>query len=459
VARSTPGGVTAAGLAVQAPAGEPARPRPTLGARHVAAVCVGIVIGAGIFRAPSLVAGGVGDASIFMLAWIVGGALSIVGALCYAELASTWPSAGGDYYFLRRAFGPRIGFLYAWARLAVVQTGSIALLSFVVGDYGSRLLDLGPYGPAILAASTVAGLTALNWAGVRYGAESQLWLTALEVMAVLAVAAAGLLLVEPVSGAGGTTQQGSLGLVLVFVLLTYGGWSEAVFLAGELRSASRRMMTVLVGSLALVTLLYTLINLAYLRALGLPGIAGSHAVAADLMERAAGAWGAAAISLVVALSALTSANATTMTGARTTYALGCEFRGLGWLGRWSARRETPGPALLAQGAIALALVAAGAFSPDGFRLAVEYTAPVFWFFFLLVGLALFVLRRREPDVRRPFRVPLYPVLPAGFCLTSAYLLYSSVAYTGWSALAGVAVLAAGAVLLIFFQPRPQETMS
>lgn len=420
------------------------------------AVCVGIVIGAGIFRTPSLVAGASGSETIFLLTWLAGGALSIIGALCYAELAAAWPNAGGDYHFLGRAFGWRLAFVYAWARMSVIQTGSLALLSFVFGDYMNQLLSLGPNGPAIYAAAIVVGLTALNWIGVRQGAGAQLWLTVLEVAGLMAVIVAGLLIAPPAAVEASVRSESALGLVMVFVLLTYGGWSEAVYLSAELRGARRRIAWALVASLVIVTLLYVLANLAFLRALGLSGTAGSDAVAAELMRGAFGPAGAAAISLIVAISALTSANATAITGARTAFAVGRNFSALGWLGQWSGERDTPGNALLAQGGIALLLVLAGAFALDGFRLAVEYTAPVFWLFFLLVGISLFVLRIREPDADRPFRVPFYPFLPAVFCATSAYLLYSSVAYTGASAWVGVAVLAVGGLMLLVIRPTSTE---
>lgn len=432
-------------------------PRPTLGARHVFAITIGIVIGAGIFRTPSLVAASSGSEAAFLLVWLAGGLLSIVGALCYAELASTYPSAGGDYHFLSRAFGRRLGFLYAWARLSVIQTGSMALLAYLFGDYAAELVPLGPFGPALYAAAAVIALTLLNWVHVRHGTGTQIWLTLLEVGGLVAIIAGGLLLAEPASGAAAAPGgESAIGLMMVFVLLTYGGWSEAAYVSAELRGGRRRIAFVLVGSLAVITLLYLLVNFAYLRALGLGGIAGSDAVAADLMRLAFGPAGAIAISLLVAVSALTSLNATAITGARTTYALGGNFARLRWLGRWDGTRGTPGNALLAQCAVALLLVLAGAFTRDGFQLAVEYTAPVFWFFLLLVGVALFVLRAREPAAERPFRVPLYPLLPAIFCLTSAYLLYSSVAYTGASALAGVGVLAIGALLLMVLRDPPEE---
>jgi amino acid transporter len=245
-------------------------------------------------------------------------------------------------------------------------------------------------------------------------------------------------------------------MMMVFVLLTYGGWSETVYLSMELKGSPRRMGTIMVCGLLIVAVLYLLANIAFLRTLGLEGIAGSDAVAAEVMRRAMGEPGAAVISLVVAIAALTSANATAITGARSTYALGQSFPGLGWLGHWHGRRETPGNALIAQGGVALILVLAGAFARDGFALAVDYTAPVFWAFLLLVGLGLFVLRIREPDVERPFRVPLYPVLPALFCLTCGYMLWSSVTYTGAGALVGIAVLVIGGCILLLLSPKQTE---
>lgn len=432
-------------------------PQPTIRARELLAVTVGIVIGAGIFKTPSLVAGASGSEAVFLATWVAGGLLSIVGALCYAELASAFPSVGGDYHFLVRAFGERTGFLYAWARLSVIQTGSLALLAFIFGDYASSLVPLGPVSSTLYAGAAVMALTAINWIHVRAGTGSQIWLTALEVGGLIALIVVGL----TAAGAGTIpsaqrAESGSLGLTLVFVLLTYGGWSEAAYLSAELRAGKRRMAAVLVGSLTLVTLLYLFVNLAYLKALGLQGIAASNAVAADMIRPVAGPAGAAAISLLVAVAALTSANATAITGARTTYALGRNFRQLNWLGRWS-EGGTPRHALVFQGAVALLLIGVGGFARSGFQMVVEYTAPVFWLFLLLVGISLFVLRVKEPDAERPFPVPFYPWFPLIFCGTSAFLLYSSIAYTGISALVGVGVLAIGAVLLLFLDPTHKET--
>lgn len=433
-------------------------PRPSIGLLEAVTITIGIVVGAGIYRTPSLVAGAADDAGGVLLAWAAGGLISIIGALCYAELASSFPHAGGDYHFLSRAFGRRLAFLYGWARLSVVQTGSIALLAFVFGDYASQLMDLGPWSASVYAAGAVAAVTFVQWCGVRAGTGVQNWLTGLEIAGLGVVIVAGLILAPPAPAAPTTPGTGEFGLVMVFVLLTFGGWSEAVYFSAELKGARRRMAPVLICSLLLITALYVLANAAYLRALGLAGAARSEAVAADVMQLAFGPAGAALISLFIATAALTSVNATVFTGARSAFAWGRDHPALAWLGRWDSSAATPRNGLVVQGLAALALVLAGSFTRDGFRTAVEYTAPVFWGFLLLVGLALFRLRRLEPHVERPFRVPLYPLLPAVFVATNAYLLYSSVAYTGRGALFGLGVVAAGALLLnLLPSSRRKET--
>jgi basic amino acid/polyamine antiporter, APA family len=420
-------------------------PLAVLRLRDAIALIVGTIVGVGIFRTPSLVAEHAGSMSIALLAWLAGGLVSLLGALCYAELASTYPNTGGDYHYLTRAFGPRLGFLFAWARLSVVQTGAIALLAFVLGDYATELLGLGPWGSPLCAAVIVVILTATNIVGVRQGTTAQNVLTALEVGGILVVAMAGLAAAPAAGIATATTSMspGTFGLVMVFVLLTYGGWNEAAYLSGEVRDPGRTMVRALVWSLALVTSLYLLLNWTFLATLGVAGVAGSKAVAADVAHAALGPGAARLTGILIVVAALTSINAAIFTGARSSYAVGRDFSALGFLGRWHPVTRTPVNALLTQGTMALALVALGGLTRSGFETMVEYTAPVFWLFLFLTGVALFVLRRRDPDRPRPFRVPFYPLTPLAFCVSSGYLVYSSLAYTGLGALVGVAVLAAG----------------
>jgi len=448
------------------PSGSPAvkesQPTAVLSLTDAIALIVGIVIGAGIFRTPSLVAANSDSGTMFLLAWLAGGIVSLVGALCYAELTTAFPNTGGDYHFLMRAFGKRLAFLFAWARMSVIQTGSIALLAFIFGDYASRLLSLGEYSSVIYAAMVVISLTAINVMGITFGTLTQKILTTVEVTGILLIIAAGFFLApdNPVASAApaASASNSSAGLAMVVVLLTFGGWNEAAYISAELRSAKRKMATALIFSILLITIIYVLVNMAYLNVLGLSNMAGSKAVAVDLMQITLGQPGVVLIGLLVAISALTSANATIFTGARTNYALGRDFPVLGGLSQWSSRKSAPVNAFLVQGAISLALVSLGLITRSGFETMLDYTAPVFWFFFLLVGISLFVLRYREPNAERPFRVPLYPITPLIFCLMSAYLLYSSVVYTGLGALVGIGVLIAGIIFLAALTYREKKQL-
>lgn len=434
--------------------GKVAAPQPALTFVDAVAITVGIVIGAGIFETPSLVAAEVSSGGVALTTWLLGGAMSLVGALCYAELATAYPHAGGNYHYLQRAFGKNLAFLFGWARMTVIQTGSIALLAFVFGDYASQLFRVGDYSPSLYAAVAVTFLTALNIVGVKLGKWAQIWFTAAEVLGLLLVAVVGLVFTwnstPPVTV---PPTQAGLGSAMIFVLLSYGGWNEAAYISAELRDVRRNMVRSLLVSIAIITGSYLLINWAYIQGLGLSGMAASEAVAADLMRRVVGEPGAVLISLLIAVSTLGSINATIFTGARTNYALGQDFSLFAFLGRWHERANTPKAALLVQGAITLALVLLGSLTRNGFKTMVDYTAPVFWFFFLLTGVSLFVLRVQEPEVPRPFRVPFYPLTPILFCLICGYLLYSSLAFTGIGALVGVAVVASGAPVLLLMGRR------
>lgn len=413
---------------------------------------LGIVIGAGIFRSPSIVAGNSESGVSFLSYWIAGGVISLIGALCYAELTTAFPDTGGDYHFLTRAFGKRFAFLFAWARLSVIQTGSIALLSYIFGDYVSQVYNLGEYSSVIYAFTIVILLTGINILGIRLGTGTQKLLTAVEVSGTLMIIIAGLFFAPATQAPESTVSSGSgysSGLAMVFVLLTFGGWNEAAYITAELRSGHRSMVKVLVSAISIITVIYVLINIAYLKVLGLGGMAQSNAVAGDLMSVTFGSKAVYLIGALIAVSSLTSANATIFTGARTNYALGKDFRIFSPLGKWNSEVSAPVNALLVQGLISLGLVGLGLVTRKGFETIVEYTAPVFWFFFLMTGIALFVLRGRKPEAANPFRVPLYPLTPVIFCLSSAYLLYSSLVYTGLGALVGVGVLALGFILLLF----------
>lgn len=427
-------------------------PAPALSTFDAVMITVGIVIGAGIFQTPTLTAQIAGSPQLMLTAWVLGGVLSFIGALTYAELASTYPGAGGDYTFLTRAYGRNVSFMFAWARSGVICTGSIALLGFILGDYLMRLHDLGAFSSAIYAALAVLLLTAINLAGLRSSSRMQNVLAALEIAGVVFVAVVGMTLTPaPASSeAAHTSDVGAFGLAMVFVLLTYGGWNEAAYVSAEVRGGARAILRTLLISIAVITFAYVLFVAGVLHALGFDGLTGSKAVGVDVVERAFGSSAGQAIGVLVAIASLTSMNSTMIVGARSNYAVAHDWPALAFMSGWRGERNTPAVGFVVQAAIALALIVFGAIEKDGFATMVEFTAPVFWFFFMLSGVALFVSRKREPSIERPFRTPLYPLLPALFVVTCAYLFYSSVmhARSQNAGFVALAVMASGAVALL-----------
>ncbi|HET9402977.1 MAG TPA: amino acid permease [Burkholderiales bacterium] len=447
----------------QQQAGGGGQPRPTLTVFDAVAMIVGIVIGVGIFKAPAIVAGNVSGETAFIALWIIGGLVSLVGALCYAELGSSHPNAGGEYYFLSKAYGDWLGFLFAWARMTVIQTGAIAAIAFVFGDYASALLPLGSKSSAIYAGLAVIAITALNVAGTSQSKWVQNVLTTALALAVLVIVVSGLTASGATAPAPAPAPaEGKAwfsGLALIFVLLTYGGWNEAAYLTAEMRDTRRNIVRALVIGIVVITVLYLLLNLAYLKALGLAGMQSSKAIASDLMRVTWGEGGAWLLGIVVVSAALSTLNATVFTGARTNYALGRDFVIFRALGRWNEKSSAPVNALLVQGAISLALVGLASFTPDGFQTMVAYTAPAFWLFFLLTGISLFLLRRQPPANADPFRVPLYPLTPILFAAACAWMLYSSFNYAmsldpgSIGAMVGIAMLASGIPVLMWAKRR------
>jgi basic amino acid/polyamine antiporter, APA family len=426
-------------------------PSKVLSLTDCVAIIVGLVVGTGIFSFPSIVAGVLGQTEAILIVWLAGGVVSIIGALCYAELATTYPSAGGEYHFLSRAYGPHVGFMFAWARLTVIQSGSIALFAYIFGDYATQLVPLGPYSSALYAAITIIALTLLNLAGIRQTATFQ------KGMFVATLAGLGILIfagvfqgaeAAAVTAAPATLSAASIGTAMLLVLLTFGGWNEAAYISAEVQNPQRNMVRALIIGIAIITALYVAVNFAYLSVLGPAGMASSKAIAADVMRAAFGDVGAVIITFVVLILILDNTHITLFTGARSAYALGQDFPLFRGLAQWDAVRGVPTRGVIFQAIIALLIVAFAAFVRSGVQTVVDFLQPVFWVFFFLTGVSLFVLRARDPDAVRPFRVPFYPVTPALFCLTGAYMLYNSVSFTGRGALAGVVVLVLGLPVLV-----------
>ena len=409
-------------------------PRRVLGPFAAASVVVGMVVGAGIFRSASLVAANLQNDTLVLAAWALGGLFALCGALVYAELASAFPHPGGDYRFLRLAFGPLVAFLFAWSRFAVIFSASAAMLAFVAADYLAELVPLSRAARGGVAALAVVVLTALNLAGVKRSTGGQIVLVSADVAAllVLGVAAASLI------AAGTPPLQPTLapqpfgaaafGQAMVFVMLAFGGFNDAATLSAEVRRP-RDMIAALVGGMGLVTALYLLANWAYLAGLGGAGLAASAAPAAQLMYRAFGPAGQAAMVIFVGIAALAIINALVIVGGRTLFAVAGDEPALGRLAAWDAASGVPRRAIWVQCAVSLCLIAWGSWS-TGFAQMVDFLSPVFWLFLSLTGPALIILRRRAPQTPRPFAVPLYPLVPLVFTAGCLFVLQSSVRYVG-----------------------------
>jgi amino acid transporter len=429
-------------------------------------VIIGIVIGAGIYETAPFILSCVASPGQAMLVWALGGVLSVVGALCYAELATTYPKVGGDYFFQRRAFGPWAGFLFSWSQLTVIMSGSIGLMAFVFADYAVRLFGLGPKDSPWLAVAAVVVLSLANVAGLKSGRRTQNILTALKAVGLTAIVVAGLGWPQASAAAPAPAGGGiGFGLALILVLYTYGGWNDAAFIVAEMKDKQRNIPRALFLGTAGVAVIYLLVNAAYLNGLGFAAARNSKAIAADVLQGPLGTAGAATMSVLVMISALGALNGLILTGARIYAAAGADFPAFGVLARWHSRWGTPVPSILAQMILTLLLVLlvgheagravltaamkAGGFGTlaweghGGFDTLLKCTAPVFWIFFLLTGVSVFVLRAKDRDLPRPFPVPLYPLLPLVFCGMCGYMLYSAINYAGKLSLVGLVPLVAG----------------
>jgi amino acid transporter len=346
-----------------------------------------------------------------------------------------------------------------------VQTGALAAAAFIAGNYIASAVPVGS--PAAYAVVLVMALTALNAFGLSLGKWTQNGLAVAITVGLLAVIGAGFYaaavglppaegVVEPGGGAAGAPGLGAIGLAMVFILYTYGGWNEAAYLSAEIRAPQRNIALALVLGVVAVTSVYTIVNAAFLAGLGRERMASSEAVAADLLALVAGRPGAIFVSALVVVAVLSTLNATIITGARSNYALGRDFPQLfGFMGRWREESSVPRPALLVQAAISVFLIIGAPifFGAGGVEAMVAYTAPVFWFFFFLVGFSVPILRTWDPVAERPFRVPLYPVTPFLFSLVCLYMFFSAIAYAGIGSLVGVAVLVVGIPLLALTRAR------
>ena len=418
-----------------------ARPVPVLGLFDAACIIVGCIVGTGIFMTPMSVAQLVPSVPLILFAWALAGVLCITGALCYSELAVAYPKAGGEYVYFSRAFGTWSGFLFSWSNMLVTRTGSIAAIAFAFGTYADQVLSLGSYSVRLYAGLSILIFTAVNIAGVRVGSTGQNILTVCKVVGIVTVFLVAIL--HPATSGSITSTQGSASqanfmVAMILILWTYGGWSEAAYVAAEVRNPDRNLPRSIIYGTLLVIILYVCLNGAFLWALGVKGVGASEAVAADCLGAALGDAGRRFISVLVMVSALGAVNGYILTGARITYAMGAESTLLAPLGRWNAKLGVPVWSLVVQGAISILLLGTGSFKE-----LVEYTAAGAWLFFGLVPISLIVLRCRDTGTPRGYRVPFYPFVPLLFCLVCFYMLYSSINYAGRGALYGFLIVLSG----------------
>ena len=275
-------------------------------------------------------------------------------------------------------------------RITVIQTGSIAMLAYIAGDYMARLFPIGDFSAAIYATAVVVILRWSMYQAFTWGQPSRNF-TALQFTGIAIIISVDSLpsasLPISIPAAESTPEFSSIGLALLFVLLSFGGWNEAAYISSELKSGSKSIVKVLVSAILFITLLYLMINMVFLKVLGLKVMAASDAVGVEMMKVTLGDKGVILIGMLVTLSALTSLNTTIFTGSRSSYALGRDYNQLAFLGEWSGKRSAPVNALYLQGTVAVLLILFGAFTRSGFEAMVDFTAPVFWFFFMSIGLA------------------------------------------------------------------------
>ena len=492
---------------------------PRLGLWDAVSLVIGIVVGTSIFRTAPEVFQNTSGPWPALGAWFLGGVLSIIGALCYAELATTYTRAGGDYEYLTRAFGPWAGFLFGWAQLTAVLTSSIGTMAYTFADYGVKLFRMNESGAVWLAATPIVGATILNALGTSLGKTTQNICTVAKVTGLIGVVLAGVAAADwtnlafaplpsgerlgegalasgegvSIDGAekseippliapqkttalrsvatgdraqllppfeGGGWQ--SFGLAMVFVLYAYGGWNDAAFVAAEVRDRRRNLPLALIGGVLGVTAVYLAVNVAYLAGLGFDAARATRTPATDVIEAAIGSAGGNLASILVMISALGAINGMVLVGSRVYAAAGADHRPLRWLSGWDAERGAPRAALLAQAAVSLGMVfAVSLVDPsDGFGTLLAATAPVFWSFLMGTGASVIILRWSDPLRERPFAVPFYPLPPLIFCATCGYMLCSSLTYalskSPWLPLMGVGPVAVGLAVYLL-TPRESAT--
>jgi basic amino acid/polyamine antiporter, APA family len=437
-----------------------------LNASHATSIVVGIIIGSGIFLVPREMMAAVGSSRTVYVVWIVGGILSLCGAMTYAEIAAARPRYGGEYAFLREAYGDLTAFLYMWTQITVAKPASLATiaagLARVLGTFAifsafARPAFFHLYWGQIFAIAVTWLIACLNIVGTRRSANVQLLLTWLKGALILVIAGFCF------GAAGGhgswhnfaTDYTGARGgfsgfmIALVAALWAYDGWSDVVTMAGEVQRPQRSMPLALVGGVVIVGALYMLTNAAIQFVLPAAVIAVAERPAADAMRLVAGQWGATLVSIGMAVSICATFVGSSLSGARVPFAAARDGLFFKQLAHVHPRFQTPSTALILQAVLSsLLLLAIGRFQAL-FSLAIFGE----WLFYALTASTIFVFRRREPDAVRPYSIWAYPVLPALFILAAVVLLVFSFADQPRNSLVGTAIILLGVPLHLLLRRR------
>ena len=431
---------------------------PRLGLFEATLVVMGGIVGSGIFINPSVVARHVHSSPLILGAWLVGGAVALVGAFVYAELAERMPEVGGSYAYLREAFHPGLAFAYAWALLLLIQTGGMAASAMTFARYLRELAHV-PLAESVLSAFVLAALTLVNALGVRAGAGTQNVLMVLKIAAILMIVAAGFALAARPAGPSDWPSvpiqpASGFGSAMVPVLFAYGGWQTAAFVGGEVKDPARTLPRGMVLGVIGVVILYLAVNVACLRVLGSAGLAATPAPAAALMRAAFGETGARVLAFGVAASTLGFLSQSMLTAPRVYYAMAADGLFFGGIARVSPRTHVPVRAVVLQGAAAVVIALTGEYG----RI-LDTVVSADWIFFGLSAACVFALRRHDAAAGRPASalVPFHPWTTLAFIAASAWIVFQSLAHDPRNGAIGVALmLAAWPVYLLwrrFAAPR------
>jgi basic amino acid/polyamine antiporter, APA family len=416
------------------------------------ALVVGTVIGSGIFLVPHNVALEVGSAHWLLLVWIVGGALALAGALSLAELGAAIPETGGVYVYLREAYGKLPAFLYGWGMLLVIESGSVATLAVAFGLYARTFLPLTPLDQKLVACAAVALLTAVNIIGTREGSAVQTAFTAAKLLGLAIIMGFALrfhrVAHHPATVTARHTTFSSFGVALVGVLWAYEGWHMLSYSAGEVRDPERTLPRSYFIGMVIVVTAYLGANLAYLRALSLPALVEHQRVAAKAMEIFAGPSGMAFVSVLILCSIFGALNGNMLAGPRAYYAMARDGLFFSFVGRVHRRYQTPMYAILLQGVWSIVLAASGSYQQ-------LYTYVIFsgWMFYAAAVLAVLILRRQRPALKRPYRVWGYPALPVVFTMAALAVVVNTVVREPGEALIGLSLILIGIPIYLIWARR------